>query len=136
MAEAKNSQPNKRRVKNPETFRERANKSSTKLPKTNSPSKASSALSKVFKPIRKSLKSFFSSPVFRIFRLPLKILSKVLLLGYFAGSLEELKQVTWPSWPLSRRLTYAVLSFAIVFGASIAGVDWVLGKIFKNLLLK
>jgi preprotein translocase subunit SecE len=32
-------------------------------------------------------------------------------------------------------LTFAVLVFAIVFGAVIAGVDWVLDKIFRHLLL-
>jgi preprotein translocase SecE subunit len=135
MAEP-NNQSKKRLVKNPETFRERAVKANTAQPKNQASVRSKSAIAKIVRPIGQVIKNFFSLRFFKIFRLPLKILGKILFVSYFVNSFKELKLVTFPKWPESRKLTYAVLSFAVVFGASIAGVDLVLGKIFRNLLLK
>lgn len=55
---------------------------------------------------------------------------------YFRNSFRELKLVTWPNWKQSWRLTFAVLSFAAVFGVVIAGLDWGLDRLFKDILLK
>jgi preprotein translocase SecE subunit len=55
---------------------------------------------------------------------------------YFRHSFRELKLVTWPDFRQSWRLTFAVLAFAAVFGAAIAGLDFGLDKLFKEVLLK
>jgi preprotein translocase SecE subunit len=55
---------------------------------------------------------------------------------YFRNSFRELMLVTWPNWKQSWRLTFAVLSFAVVLALAIAGVDWLLDRLFKDILLK
>ncbi|MBI2592482.1 preprotein translocase subunit SecE [Candidatus Saccharibacteria bacterium] len=55
---------------------------------------------------------------------------------YFINSWREVKQVSWPNRRETWRLTLAVFVFAIVFGALIAGVDWVLDQGFKKVILK
>lgn len=71
------------------------------------------------------------------FRLrPVRFIGRLLGFGYFRGSVQELKHVTWPSWRESRRLTTAVIIFSVVFGALIAIVDFGLDKLFKQLILK
>jgi len=135
-------QPNKakRRVKNPETFRERALKAteSAGKPKTTGPFKR--ALSAVFKPIGRGLKTFFTLPPFRfllrVLRPVGKILGKIFFVSHLKSSWAELRLVTWPGWRQSYQLTFAVLIFAIVFGAAIAGVDYVFDKAFRHILLK
>ena len=127
----------KRRFKNPQTFREKAIKTAeTKTRPIRESSKFGNALKAPFRALKagylklKTVKSL--KPLFKV----LSLLSRVLLPKYFRTSFEELKKVTWPSLKQSRRLTYAVMIFAIIFGASIAIVDWGLGKIFKHILLK
>jgi preprotein translocase SecE subunit len=65
-----------------------------------------------------------------------KVLGLILFASYFRGSFRELRLVTWPGRRESLRLTSAVLVFAIVFGAIVAGVDFGLDKLFKELVLK
>ncbi|MFA5003999.1 MAG: preprotein translocase subunit SecE [Candidatus Saccharimonadales bacterium] len=65
-----------------------------------------------------------------------RLIGRLLLLRYIRDSWRELKQVNWPSRRESRRLTTAVILFAIVFGAAIAVVDYGLDKLFKQVLLK
>lgn len=65
-----------------------------------------------------------------------RFLAKILLIMYFINSWRELRQVTWPSRRESRRLTTAVVLFAVVFGLLIAVVDYGLDKLFKQVLLK
>jgi preprotein translocase subunit SecE len=121
MADDKPSKPRaKRLVKNPETFRERALKANEAEAKPGRTSAAKRATGK------------FASPAAK----PLKKAGRVILPAYFRNSWQELKKVTWPDWTQSRKLTSAVLIFAILFGVMIAGVDWVLDKIFRNLILK
>lgn len=67
---------------------------------------------------------------------PVRFIGRILGLGYFRSSFQELKEVTWPTWHESRRLTTAVILFSIVFGVLIAVVDYGLDKLFKQLLLK
>jgi preprotein translocase SecE subunit len=55
---------------------------------------------------------------------------------YFRRSFGELRMVTWTNWRQTWRLTFAVLGFAAVFGLVIAGVDYGLDKLFKEVLLK
>lgn len=129
-----------RRVKNPESFRERAIKTSASRKHKSRLSFVGKLIKPVFRPIikasAKATKRLAKVRFFRSLKKPLRIIGKILLVPYFVQSFHELKQVTWPSWKQGWRLTYAVLSFAIVFGASIAGLDWVLSRIFKEILIK
>lgn len=124
----------KRIVKNPETFRE-------KVLKANQPEvKKSRLITKVlgapFRAIRSAYLRFAKvkglKPIFKI----LSFLGKIVWPPYFRNSFNELKGVTWPTPKMSVRLTYAVIAFAVVFGVSVAVVDYGLGKVFKVLLLK
>lgn len=123
----------KRVVKNPETFRERAIKAAEGESKPKVHHKAKRGIAKVlapvFKPIGKLLKFIF-------YRQPFKFIGKILVPPYVRNSWKEIRLVTWPTWTQSRKLTFAVLIFALFFGAAIAGLDWVLEKLFREVLLK
>ncbi len=64
-----------------------------------------------------------------------RILSKVLFLGYFRGSWQELRQVTWPNRKETAKLTMAVIVFTLVFGLFITVVDYGLDKLFRFIIL-
>ena len=123
-----------RKVKNPETFRERALKAQE--PKVSNKSKAGKALGNVFAPLTANIKKIAQikslKPVFKV----LNMIGKVIFPSYFRNSFKELKQVTWPSVRNGLKLTWAVIIFALVFGLSIAALDWGLTKVFKNILLR
>lgn len=129
----------KRKVKNPETFREKALKVSESNIKPKRTAKLRQASSLIVRPVAKPTKKAFSKirrftilkPVFWLFRL----IGLVLAPPYVRNSWRELRQVTWPTRKQSRQLTGAVLIFAAVFGATIAIVDYGLDKVFKSLLL-
>ena len=119
----------KRQVKDPETFRERAVKAADASEKPRRRGAVKRAGGKVFRPI--------AAPFKRLGRLkPFRIIGRIILPRYIRDSWQELRLVTWPTWKQSRQLTFAVLVFAVVFGAAIALVDYGLDKVFKNLLLK
>jgi preprotein translocase SecE subunit len=123
-----------RKVKNPETFRERALK--TQEPKISNKTRANSLLSSALKPLRTSFNKIGKikalKPIFKV----LNKIGKVIFPSYFRNSFKELKQVTWPSVSNGIKLTWAVIVFAIVFGLSISALDWGLTKVFKNILLR
>jgi preprotein translocase SecE subunit len=139
---AKNNR--KRKVKNPETFRERAIKAADDSGKPTKKhqirSTGSRVVTPVTRPIGKGTKFVFHRKPFifigkvlgKIFR----SIGKILLPRYIRNSWKELKLVTWPSWQQSRQLTFAVIIFATVFGAVIAAVDFGLDKLFRYILLK
>lgn len=133
MPEQPSSQPKKRRVKNPETFRERALKAADAGGKPKRARRVLQAGGKaagpVARPVAKIAKTIFD-------RQPFRLIGRLIWPKYFRSSLRELRLVKWPNWQQSRRLTTAVLIFALIFGASIALVDWGLDKVFKQLLLK
>ncbi len=138
MAE-NSSQPKKRRLKDPETFRERAIKASDEIEKPKRRQKLNwpgSTLKAIFSPISKAFHQLKTVKQLKPLFVFLALIGRIIFPKYVRTSFEELKKVTWPSFKQSRKLTYAVLVFAIVFGASVALVDWGLGKIFKHLLLK
>lgn len=56
--------------------------------------------------------------------------------NYFVQSWQELKQVKWPTWRETTKLSFAVFIFAIFFGAFITILDYGLDKAFKSLFLK
>lgn len=131
MAE-KTEGKSKRRVKNPETFRERAIKATEESDKPARSHKLRSGFWKylvwLMRPIGRLLRFLF-------YRQPFKFFGRILLPRYVRNSWQELRQVKWPGWRESRKLTVAVLIFAIIFGLAIAGLDWVLDKVFKQLLV-
>ena len=128
-----NKSPKKRIVKNPETFRERALKANeiSEKPKRSAQLKRTSSkvASPVFVPIGRGAGKVFN-------RKPFRIIGRILLPRYFRTSWAELRQVKWPSRRQSRDLTFAVLIFAVAFGAAVAIVDYGLDKLFRGILLK
>lgn len=65
-----------------------------------------------------------------------RFIGKLLGIRYVMSSWKELRQVTWPTFKESRRLTSAVIIFSIMFGLLIALTDFLLDKLFKQFLLK
>jgi preprotein translocase SecE subunit len=126
----------KRRVKNPETFRERAVKATEADSKPAAASRLKSGGAKATGPVRRATSKVAQAEALKPLRRPARIVGKIIVPTYFRNSFSELKLVTWPNWKQSRQLTTAVMIFAVVFGAAIATVDWGLDKVFKNILLK
>ena len=136
MAEKQSGGSKKRRVKNPETFREKAVKAAEDSQKPTKATQLKASSAKAVGPARRSVRKVASSKMLKPFRKPARIAGKILVPSYFRKSWAELKLVTWPNWTQSRQLTTAVLIFAVIFGAVIFAVDWGLDKIFKDILLK
>jgi preprotein translocase SecE subunit len=126
----------KRRVKNPESFRERALKATSEIDKPQKERFFTRILRFIFKPIRAFFRILWNAPLIKSLHKPLIFVGKIIVPAYFRNSWKELKQVTWPTWVESIRLTWAVLLFAIIFGAAVAVVDFGLDKVFKQILLK
>lgn len=66
----------------------------------------------------------------------IRFIGRILGLRYVRDSWKELRQVTWPTFRESRRLTTAVIIFSVIFGLVIALVDYGLDKVFKQFILK
>ena len=132
--------PAKRRVKNPETFRERALKAAdiTEKPKRSARVRRLLAgpIVKVASPIFTFIRNLFAVQPFKSLGQLVKWIGLLIVPVYVRRSWKELRLVTWPSWKQSRQLTFAVLAFAVVFGGAVAGVDYGLDKLFKAILLK
>jgi preprotein translocase SecE subunit len=130
----------KRRVKNPETFRERAIKAAETTDKPSrsktARTKLRSVLTPIFRPIGRFFAKLFSVQPFKFFAKVAYWISLVIIPRYVRNSWKELKFVTWPNLRQSRQLTFAVIVFAVVFGSTVALVDLGLDKLFKNILLK
>jgi preprotein translocase subunit SecE len=130
----------KRRVKNPETFRERAVKASEASEKPGKRSRVKRAARAVVTPVTRPLgtasRQLGKNKAFRVVSKPFKLVGKVLLPVYIRNSWKELRLVTWPTVKQSRRLTFAVIIFATVISGAIAFLDYGLDKLFRNILLK
>ena len=126
----------KRKVKNPETFRERALKATAESDKPKQRSRLRDLLKKLLRPVRSAGREVVNFPLFKPLRWPLRIIGLIIFPRYFRSSITELKQVTWPTFRESLRLTWAVLLFAIIFGTAVALVDYGLDAVFKRILLK
>lgn len=135
MAESNDSPKGTRKVKNPETFRERAIKASEQ----GEPSGRSRRLrTAAGKPARQSFaaaQKVGNNKFVRIITWPFRLLGKVLFPKYVRNSYQELKLVHWPNRRETLRLTFAVLVFALVFALVVAGIDYVLDKLFREVLL-
>ena len=130
-----------RKVKNPETFREKAIKATEDSSKESFFRKNTIKLLKgILVPFKKASKWLAGTRLFKliwkIIRKPVRIIGLILLPRYIRNSWKELKLVTWPDFKTSRKLTSAVIVFAIIFGVVVAIVDLVFNKLFKNILLK
>lgn len=140
MAEETPASKKRRIVKNPETFRERAVKAVEQEGQVSRKRKVAGApfraLGFIFRPIGRFLVTIARLKVFRWLAKPLRLIGRILVPRYIRNSWKELRQVRWPTWSESRRLTFAVIVFAFVFGVIIAVVDYGLDKLFKALLLK
>ena len=66
----------------------------------------------------------------------IRFIGRMLGFRYIRDSAQELRNVTWPSFRESMRLTGAVILFSVIFGALIAVVDYGLDKVFRQILLK
>ena len=132
VAEEEQSKP-KRRIRRVETVREKSEKSQKQQEK---PSKIRLVWHGFTAPLRfvgRGIRAVGRALAkFKVFR----AIGRVLWPYYFRNSWKELRQVTWTKWKQSRQLTLAVLLFSIVFGVLIAGVDFGLDKVFKEVLLK
>jgi preprotein translocase SecE subunit len=133
----KTTKSKKRIVKNPESFRERAVKATTEVDnKKPRLSRSKQAFKALFRPFRTLARAIGSFPPFKPLRRPLRIIGLIIFPAYFRNSWKELKLVTWPGFKESIRLTWAVLLFAIIFGTTVALVDYGLNSVFKHILLK
>lgn len=130
----------KRRLKNPETFREKSLKVTENSQKTSTShllkSKAKPLFVVIFKPVKSVFVRLNKIQPFKFIFKILRVLGLVLVPTYLRTSLVELKEVTWPNRLKSRQLTTAVLIFAVAFGIVVAIVDYGLDKLFRNILLK
>lgn len=89
-------------------------------------------LGKVLRPLRFLLSPFKIRPI----RFVGRVFYKILLIGYFRNSWNELRQVKWPTARETTKLTIAVFTFAIIFTLLISVVDFGLDKVFKLLILE
>jgi preprotein translocase SecE subunit len=114
------------------SFREQSEKAQAKSSKPQGRSRFLSALATPFRFIGKLLARIFR-PLgkFRFVR----ALGYVFAPPYIRNSWKELKQVTWPDRTQTRRLTFAVVLFSLVFGTIVAGVDFGLDKLFRTFIL-
>lgn len=137
MPDKKEIRPKRRLSKSPISFREKAEQAQSD--EKTSKSRVAPVFNYIKKPfllINNRIILISKSKRLKLLRKPAKFLVKILLLSYVINSFKELKLVTWPNWKQSRSLTLAVIVFAVIFGAVIAGVDFGLDKIFRKILLK
>jgi preprotein translocase SecE subunit len=129
VAEEDSTKSKRRLIKKVETIREKADKASVEDSKPRRLQKTSRRVSAPFRFVGRGFKKLGKFKFFRI-------IGYIFVPPYFRNSWKELKQVTWPKFRESLRLTSAVIIFAIVFGALVAAIDFVLDKVFKEVLLK
>lgn len=132
----KSTKPKRRIVKNPETFRERALKAAEKGDKPDRAAKAKEVGSKLTGPVTGTARKAAGTKPLLPIVVVLRFIGRIIFPKYFRSSWQELRQVQWPGWRESRKLTFAVLVFAVIFGLVVAAVDYVLDKVFKYLLLQ
>lgn len=135
MAEETEKQPDnkKRRLRtNTETIRERSEKHQLKASAPEKPKRSQAFLSGFFWPLRALGRQVAKLGRFKFFR----IIGYILVPKYIRNSWKELRLVSWPDRRTTLRLTFAVIVFSVIFGLIVAGVDFVLDKLFKELILE
>ncbi len=134
MAEAKKSSK-KRQLKPAPSVREKVESSAA--PKKSR--RFGTARNKASKPLRKAAdvgrkEYYLPLPDNRMGRFLNK--RRAFVPKYFREAWQELKKVTWPGGKETAKLTFAVFMFAAFFMIFITAVDFVLDKVFKQLILK
>jgi preprotein translocase SecE subunit len=130
VAEEDSTKPKRRLVKKAETVREKAEKAQAS--DESKPRRLQKTTRKVGTPFRATGRGLK-----KVGRLkPFRILGLIIVPPYFRNSWKELRQVTWPKFRESIRLTIAVILFAVIFGLFVAVLDFGLEKLFKEVLLK
>ena len=109
-----------------QTMRERAEQSTAK------DAKKATVKPRRFGKMRSGFQKIGRLPIWK----PFKFVGKILVPPYIRSSWRELRQVTWPDRKQTRVLTSAVIMFSIVFGLIVAGFDYGLDKLFKQVILK
>lgn len=139
--EKKVAKRTKRKFRAAPTLRQQAELRATG--KSNKPSRIKRIFgSKILKPIwapfiliGRGLKKIYNVRILTPLRFIVRMTGYVVVPVYFRNSWKELKYVTWPSASMTMRLTGAVLIFGVAFGLLIAGLDFVLEKLFREVLL-
>jgi preprotein translocase SecE subunit len=122
--------PKRRLVKKAETVREKTEKAAEKS--AAQPRRLQATKRRAGAPFRAAGKGASRLGKYK----PFRIFGFILVPPYFRNSWKELRQVTWTKPKESLRLTFAVVSFATVFGVLVAILDYGLDKVFKEVLLK
>lgn len=146
MAEAspEKKRRTKRKFREAPTLRQQAEKNANRQDvKANKPSPVRRFFGlRIFAPVRfvfgafgNVFRTLWGVPLFAPIRFVAKILGKIFFIGYFVNSFRELKGVTWPDFKTTWKLTFAVLVFGVIFGLAITGMDIVLEKAFREVLL-
>jgi preprotein translocase SecE subunit len=122
---AEDQPKSKRRLRpaSSETVRERASKAQIAAAAPVKQGRVRSVLAKIGWP-------------FRMIGRGIALIGRFIIPPYLRNSWRELRLVTWPNRKESRQLTLAVMIFAIIFGVLVAGVDYGLDKLFKQVILK
>ena len=118
--------PKKPRIRKAETSNQLAKKQQDKKTRNKKLRRKSPGLPRLFKKA--------SLPDNKFGRLLSKI-GRVILPGFLRGAFQEIKQTTWPGRSETLRLAWAVFVFAIIFSIIVAGLDYVLDKIFRSIIL-
>lgn len=134
--ESKSTKTGTRKVKNPETFRERAVKASAQEAVPGRGRRIATTAGKPIGSVRKGASKLAKMRFFKILAVPFRFIGKILVPSYIRNSYKELRLVKWPNWRESRQLTFAVLAFAVTFAIFVAIVDYGLDKLFRGVLLK
>ena len=58
-----------------------------------------------------------------------------LMPAYIRNSFNEIKLVSWPTFPAAMKLTFAVFFFAAFFAVVVTALDWVLTQVFEEIIL-
>ena len=66
----------------------------------------------------------------------LRKIGRILWPKYFTDAWHEIKLVTWPNRRETVRLTFAVFVFALVFGVTVAALDYGLDKLFREVIVE
>jgi preprotein translocase SecE subunit len=66
---------------------------------------------------------------------PLKFLGRFVP-GFLKGAWQEIRLVTWPDARQTMRLTFAVFIFAVVFATIVGVLDYVIGEIFREVIIR
>ena len=93
---------------------------------------------KIFSPFRaigRFIKRIWNSKILTPVRFIVRWIGKIVWPTYFRNSWKELQLVVWPDFKTTWKLTFAVILFGAVFGLFIAGLDIVLEKLFREVLL-